>query len=114
MQEWLINNDILTYSTHNEGKSLNTERLIQTLKAKTYKKMTANGSTSYLSYLNKLIDQYSNTYLHSINKKPINADYSALIKEIETDLKASKFKVNDRVRSTKYKNISHVGYIENL
>ena len=40
--------------------------------------MTANDSKSYLSYLNKLVEQYSNTYHHSINKKPINADYSAL------------------------------------
>ena len=36
--------------------------------------MTANFSKSCLTYLTKLIDQYSNTY--SIGKKPINADYS--------------------------------------
>ena len=40
--------------------------------------MAANDSKSYLSYLNKIVDQHSNTYHHSINKKPINADYSAL------------------------------------
>ena len=39
--------------------------------------MRANDSKFYLSYLNKLEDQYNNTY-HSINKKPINADYSGL------------------------------------
>ena len=38
MQEWLDNNDILMYSTHNEGKSVITERFIKTLKAKIYKK----------------------------------------------------------------------------
>ena len=31
--------------------------------------MTANDSKSYLPYLNKLVDQYNNTYYHSINKK---------------------------------------------
>ena len=31
--------------------------------------MTANNSKSYLVYLNKLIDQYNNTYHHYINKK---------------------------------------------
>ena len=31
--------------------------------------MTANNSKSYLAYLNKLIDQYNNTYHHYINKK---------------------------------------------
>ena len=37
--------------------------------------MTANDSKSYLSYLNKLIDQYNNTFHHSVTKKPINGDY---------------------------------------
>ena len=31
--------------------------------------MTANGSKSYLPYLNKLEEQYNNIYHHSINKK---------------------------------------------
>ena len=39
--------------------------------------MTANNSKYYLSYLNKLVDQYNNTYHHSINKKPVNTDCSA-------------------------------------
>ena len=30
--------------------------------------MIVSDRKSYLSYLNKLIDQYNNTYLHSINK----------------------------------------------
>ena len=65
------------------------------------------------SYLKKLVDQYNNTYHHSINKKPINADYSALTEKIKTNLKAPKFKVNDRVRITKYKNIFSKDYTEN-
>ena len=44
MQEWLRNNDILMYSTHNEVKTVITERFIKTLKGKVYKKMTANDS----------------------------------------------------------------------
>ena len=55
------NNDILMYSIHNEGKSVIAERFIKTLKAKIYKKMTAN---------DKLVDQYDDTYHHSIGKKP--------------------------------------------
>ena len=38
MQEWLDNNGVLMYSTHNEGKSLIAERFIKTLNAKIYKK----------------------------------------------------------------------------
>ena len=48
MQEWLDNNDILMYSTHNEGKSVIAERFIKTLKSKIYKKMTANDNKSCL------------------------------------------------------------------
>ena len=40
--------------------------------------MTTDNSKSYLNCLSKLVDQYNNTSHHSINKKPINADYSAL------------------------------------
>ena len=75
--------------------------------------MTANDSKSYLPYLNKLVDQYSNTYHHSIGKKPINADYSALTEKSETNPEAPKFKVNNRVRITKYKNIFSKSYTEN-
>ena len=38
MQEWLDNNDILVYSTHNECKSVIAERFRKTLKYKIYKK----------------------------------------------------------------------------
>ena len=58
--------------------------------------MTANASKSYFSYLNKIVDQYNNTYHHSINEKAINADYCNLTEKIETNSKASKFKANDR------------------
>ena len=111
LQDWLDNN-ILVYSTHYKGKSIFAERFIKTVKAKIYQKITANDSKSYLSYLSKLVDQYNNTYLHSINKKPINADYSALTDKLETTSKAPKFKVNDKVKITKYDNIFSKCYIE--
>ena len=36
MQEWLDNNNILMYSTHNEDKSVIAEMFIKTLKSKVY------------------------------------------------------------------------------
>ena len=75
--------------------------------------MTANDSKSYLSYLNKLVDEYNTTYHHSIGKKPVNADYSALSAEIEMNPKAPEIKVGDTVRITKYNNIFSKGYTEN-
>ena len=57
MQKLLDNNDNLMYSTHNEDKSVITERFMKTLKIKIYKKIATNDSKSYLSYLDKLADQ---------------------------------------------------------
>ena len=76
--------------------------------------MTANDNRSYLIYLSKFADQYNNTYHHYINKKPINAYYSTLTVKIKKNPKAPKFKVNYRVRITKYKNIFNKRYTENL
>ena len=68
MQEWLDNNDILMYSTHNEGKSVIAERFIKSLITKIYIKKTANDSKSYFPYLSKLVDQTINdTMLLMIN-----------------------------------------------
>ena len=75
--------------------------------------MTANDSKSYFPYLNKLVDEYNNTYHHSINKKPITADYFAFTENIESNPKAPKFELNDRVRITKYKTIFSKGYTKN-
>ena len=65
--------------------------------------MTANNSKSYLSHLNKLVDQYSNTHHNWINKKPINSDYTALTEKLNittfinvpTSLNNLKTKVDD-------------------
>ena len=78
------NNDILMYSIHNEGKSVIAKKFINKLKAK---KMTVRNSKSYLSYLNKLVNQCNNIYHYSINEKPINADYSTLTEKMRLILK---------------------------
>ena len=75
--------------------------------------MIANDKKSHFSYLNKLVDICNNTYHHSINKKPIKDDCSALTENIETNPKACNFENNDRVRITKYKNIFSKGYAKN-
>ena len=46
-------------------------------------------------------------------KKPIDADFSALTENIESNLKARKFKVGDWFRITKDKNIFSKDYINN-
>ena len=44
--------------------------------------MTAKDNKSDLPYLDKLVDPYNNTYYHSINKKPINTNYSVSAEKI--------------------------------
>ena len=113
MQKWLDDIDIWKYSTHNEGKSVVAERLLRTCKAKIYKKLIVNDKISYLDYLNKWVDKCNNNY-SSIGKKPIDTKYSVLTGEIESNLKAFKFKAGDRVRITKSKNIFSKGYTCNF
>ena len=48
MQKWIDNNDILMYSTNNEGKPVIAEKFIKKSSTRIYKKMTANDSKSYL------------------------------------------------------------------
>ena len=78
MKKLLDNNDMLMYSTYNKGTSVVAERFTRTLKSKTYKKMATCDSHSYLDYLDKLVDEYNNTYHHSIGKKPVNYGYYVL------------------------------------
>ena len=63
--------------------------------------------------MNKWLNQCNNTYHQSIDKKPINVNDSTFTEKIETNLKAPKFEVNDRVRITKYKDTFSKGYTEN-
>ena len=60
-------------------------------------------SQFYLSYLNTLVDKQNNTSHCSTSKKPIDADYDTLNEEIKTNTTAPKFKVDGKVRITKYK-----------
>ena len=49
LKKWLQDNDIEMYSTHNEGKSVVTERFIRTLKNKIiYKHMTLISKNVYI------------------------------------------------------------------
>ena len=115
MQKWIDNNDILMYSTNNESKSVIAEKFIKKSSTRIYKKMTANDSKSYLTWinLNKFIHEYNNIYHQSINKKDVIADYSGLNEITETASTASNFKFNNRVRITRCKSVFSKVYTEN-
>ena len=50
------------YSTHNEGKSVVTEKLIRTLKNKIYKYKTSISKYVYIDKLDDIMNKYNSTY----------------------------------------------------
>ena len=113
-KKWLRDNDIVMYSTHNEGKSVVAERSIRTLKSKIYKYMTSVSKNVYIDKLDHIVDEYNNTYHTTIKMKPIDVkDNTYINTDKEINNKDPKFKVGDRVRISKYKNIFAKGYMPN-
>ena len=104
-KKWLRNN-IVTYSTHNEGKSVVAERFIRALKSKIYKYMTSISKNVHIDKLDDIVDEYNNTYHTTIKMKPIDVkDNTYINTSKEINNKDPKFKVGDYVRISKYKNI---------
>ena len=102
------------YSTYSEGKSVVDERFIRTLKNKIFKHMTGISKNVYFDVLNDIVHKYNNTVHKAIKMKPIDVtDYSYAEYNENFDKKDPKFKVRDRVRISKYKNIFAKGYTPN-
>ena len=113
-KKWLSDNDIIMYSTYNEGKSVVAERFIRTLKNKLYKHMTATGKKVYYDILDGVVNKYNNTKHSTIKMKPIDTeDNNKRVYIDEHNEKDSRFKVGDRVRISKFKNIFAKGYAPN-
>ena len=111
------------YSTFNEGKSVVAERFIRTLKNKLYKHMTATGKNVYHDVLDDVVNEHNNTKHNAIKMKPkdvkddtTKSSAIASNKRVyidEHNKKDSRFKVGDRVRISKFKNIFAKGYTPN-
>ena len=113
-EKWLSDNDIIMYSMYNEGKSAVAERFIRKLKNKLYKHMTATGKKVYYDVLDNAVNKYNNTKHSTIKMKPIDVgDNNKRVYIDEHNEKDSKFKVGDRVRISKFKNIFAKGYAPN-
>ena len=113
-KKWLSDNDIIMYSTYNEGKSVVAERFIRISKNKLYKHMTATGKNVYYDVLDDVVNKYNNTKHSTIKMKPIDVgDNNKRVYIDEHNEKDSKFKAGDRVRISRYKNIFAKGYPPN-
>ena len=114
MKSWLQDNDIETYSTHNEGKPVVDERFIRKLKNKTYKYMILVSKNLYIDELADLVNKNNNTYHSTIKIKPIevkSGTYNEFDKE--NNKKDPKFEVGNHVRISKCKTIFAKGYTLN-
>ena len=109
----LSRNNIIMYSTYNEGKSVVAERFIRALKNKLYKHMTATGKNVYY-VLDDIVNEYNNTKHNTIKMKPKDVgNNNKRVYIDENNKKRSRFKVGDRVRISQFKNIFAKGYSPN-
>ena len=101
------------YSMYNEGKSVVAERFIKTLKNKLYKHMTAVGKNVYYDVLDDVVNKYNNTKHSTIKMKPVDVGNNKRVYIDQHNEKRSRFKLGDRVRMSKLKNIFAKGYTPN-
>ena len=111
-KQFLKINNTKMYSTYIEGKSVVAERLIRTLKSKIFKHIISKNV--YFDVLDNIVNKYNSTVHRSIKMKLIDvtSDSYAECNEDSTE-KDPKFKVDDRVRISKYKNIFAKGCTPN-
>ena len=107
----MVENEIIMYSTFNEGKAVVFERFNRTFKNKMYKYFTANNTFNYADLLPDLINEYNNHKHSTIKMTPTEASMKYNENAIQNDVYSihdktiykSKFMVGDRVRISKYK-----------
>ena len=101
MKSSLQDNDIEMYLTHNEGKSVVTERFVRTLKNKIYKYMTSIPKKVCINKLADLVNKYNNIYHSTIKMKSVDVTLSTYI-DIDKKINKEYPKVGDHVRISKY------------
>ena len=122
-KEFLKKNNITLYHTENEEKSSVVERLNKTMKNKMWKLFSANNNTVYWNKLDKLVDDYNNTYHSSVQMTPTEASKKENENKVFANLygdviylkpKNPKFSIGDKVRVSKYKRrVFDKGYTAN-
>ena len=84
------------------------------LKNKMFKHMTTISKNVYIDVLDDIVNKYNNTVHKTIKMKPTDVTNDSYVEYNEdSNKKCPKFKVNDHVRISKYKNIFAKGYVPN-
>lgn len=119
-KKFLNDRNIELYHVYNEGKACVIERFNRTLGEMIQKYLTGNDTNKYIDVLQKIIDEYNHKYHCSIKMTPVEAskleNESKILKSfISKDHQSisPKYKVNDRVRISRYKKTFEKGYAPN-
>ena len=120
-QTFFKNNNIKWYRTFNRDiKCSICERYNRTILNKIYKNFTLNNNTIWINDLNKLTNEYNNSYHRSIKMKPIDASKKSNENIVRNNLynfkytnKKPKFTIGDRVRVSLLKNTFEKSYTSN-
>ena len=120
-QTFFKNNNIKWYHTYNRDiKCSICERYNRTILNKIYKNFTLNNNTIWINDLNKLTNEYNNSYHRSIKMKPIDASKKSNENIVRNNLynfrytnKKPKFTIGDKVRISLLKNTFEKSYTSN-
>ena len=103
------------YSNHNKRKSVVAERFVRTLRNKIHKYITSISKDLYIDKLDDIVSNYNNTYHKTIKMKHVGVKPSIHIDSSKDfNDKYRKFKIDDTVRISTYKNIFARGYVPDL
>ena len=120
-QTFFKDNNINWYHTYNRDiKCSICERYNRTILNKIYKNFTLNNNTIWINDLDKLVNEYNNSYHRSIKMKPIDASKKSNQDIVRNNLynfkvtnKKPKFSIGDRVRISLLKNTFEKSYTSN-
>lgn len=118
--ELMKQNKINHYSVYSNKKACIVERVNRTLKNMMWKAFSLQGSYKWLHLLDEIVNRYNNTKHSSIGMPPSKVtrkNQKSILNEYYNHIKMSdmktKFKVNDSVRVSKYRNAFNKGYTPN-
>lgn len=118
--EWLKKNNIIRYSTFGEHKSAVIERFNRTLKEIMWKKFTAENTRNWVDMLDSLLAHYNNRFHSTIKMTPMEASHKKNVEAVINNATFSniirsktKFKVGDKVRISRLKQVFEKGYLPN-
>lgn len=116
MKKYNINH----YSTYSTKKASIVERLNRTLKSNMWKEFSYQGTYKWLKILPEIVHKYNTTRHRTTHMKPIDVNLKNekhLLNTVYSRIKIadvhSKFKVNDKVRISKYREQFSKGYTPN-